>query len=146
MFENITDFNGEKFVDLSDGLSCECFADGIMTFLVFSKDGEEQFSVSGNEANDALDYILSRFYENEDNTIEDCFDDWLNKHQKPVISDVKSNNDYTSLSIRYEKLLNELKEQKKTISEQRKIISRLRKANKKLYIKLARNTKREKNA
>lgn len=85
MFEKITDFDGKQFLNLWGGFSCECFADGINTFVMFYIKDKEVLSLSGNDANDVLDFVLSEYYENENSTIEDGFSTWLMGHYDNVI-------------------------------------------------------------
>ena len=80
MFEKITDFDGKKFQNLLDGISCECFADNVSTFVIFYKNGKEFRSFSGNEANDILDFVLSEYYTMEMPAIEDAFNKWLGEY------------------------------------------------------------------
>ena len=85
MFEKITDFDGKQFLNLWGGFSCECFADGINTFVMFYIKDEEILSLSGNDANDILDFVLSEYYKNENSTIEDGFSTWLMGHYDNVM-------------------------------------------------------------
>lgn len=85
MFEKITDFDGKQFLNLWGGFSCECFADGINTFVMFYIKDEEILSLSGNDANDILDFVLSEYYKNENSTIEDGFSTWLMGHYANVM-------------------------------------------------------------
>lgn len=86
MFEKFTDFNGKRFPNLWGDFSCECFVDGVNTFVMFYiKDKEVVLSFSGNDANDILDFVLSKYYENENSTIEDGFSNWLMEHYDNVI-------------------------------------------------------------
>lgn len=85
MFEKFTDFDGKQFLNLWGGFSCECFVDGINTFVMFYIKDEEVLSLSGNTANDILDFVLSEYYENENSTIEDGFSTWLMGHYDNVI-------------------------------------------------------------
>lgn len=85
MFEKITDFDGKQFLNLWGGFSCECFVDGINTFVMFYIKDEEVLSLSGNDANDILDFVLSEYYENENSTIEDGFSTWLMGHYDNVM-------------------------------------------------------------
>ena len=85
MFEKITDFDGKQFLNLWGGFSCECFVDGINTFVMFYIKDKEVLSLSGNDANDVLDFVLSEYYENENSTIEDGFSTWLMGHYDNVI-------------------------------------------------------------
>jgi len=89
MFEKITDFDGRIFLNLWGGFSCECFADGINTFVMFYINGKEVLSLSGNDANDVLDFVLSEYYVNENSTIEDGFSTWLMEHYDNVIPSVE---------------------------------------------------------
>ena len=77
MFEKITDFDGKQFLNLWGGFSCVCFVDGINTFVTFYVKDKEVLSLSGNDANDILDFVLSEYYKNENSTIEDGFSTWL---------------------------------------------------------------------
>lgn len=85
MLEKITDFDGRRFLNLWGGFSCVCFVDDINTFVTFYdvKD-KEVLSLSGNEANDILDFVLSEYYKNENSTIEDGFSNWLIEHYDNV--------------------------------------------------------------
>lgn len=85
MFEKFTDFDGKQFLNLWGGFSCECFVDGINTFVMFYIKDEEVLSLSGNDANDVLDFVLSEYYENENSTIEDGFSTWLMGHYDNVM-------------------------------------------------------------
>ena len=85
MFEKFTDFDGKQFFNLWGGFSCECFVDGINTFVMFYIKDEEVLSLSGNDANDVLDFVLSEYYENENSTIEDGFSTWLMGHYDNVM-------------------------------------------------------------
>lgn len=134
MFEKITDFDGAKFENLWGGFSCECFADGVQTFVMFYKDNEEVLSYSGNEANDLLDFVLSEYYENDDTIIEDGFSTWLMGYYNDVVptfnNKTENNEDLTTndipLPVLYETLLKDWKRQDKIISKQKKEIKRLR--------------------
>ena len=84
MFEKITDFDGKQFLNLWGGFSCVCFVDGINTFVTFYVKDKEVLSLSGNDANDILDFVLSKYYENENSTIEDGFSTWLIEHYDNV--------------------------------------------------------------
>ena len=134
MFEKITDFDGKQFLNLWGGFSCECFADGINTFVMFYIKDEEILSLSGNDANDILDFVLSEYYKNENSTIEDGFSTWLMGHYDNVMptfdkeAEIEGTltTDDISLSVSYKILLKDWKHQNKIIKKQKKEIKKLR--------------------
>lgn len=134
MFEEITDFDGKQFFNLWGGFSCECFADGINTFVMFYIKDEEVLSFSGNDANDILDFVLSEYYKNENSTIEDGFSIWLMEHYDNVMptfgEKTKEEETITSddipLSVLYKTLLKDWKRQNRIIEKQKKEIKELK--------------------
>lgn len=134
MFEKITDFDGKQFLNLWGGFSCECFADGINTFVMFYIKDEEVLSLSGNGANDVLDFVLSEYYENENSTIEDGFSTWLMGHYDNVMPTFGEENekedtlttDDIPLSVLYKTLLKDCKRQDRIIEKQKKEIKKLK--------------------
>ena len=134
MFEKITDFNGKRFLNLWGGFSCKCFVDGIKTFVMFYIKDEEVLSLSGNGANDVLDFVLSEYYENENSTIEEGFSTWLMGYynnniptfdKESEIEDTLTTDDIP-LSVLYKILLKEWKRQDKIIERQKKEIKKLK--------------------
>ena len=95
---------------------------------------EEVLCLSGNEGNDILDSVLSKYYINEESTIEDCFSSWLkeyyNNNESAIGDEVKSKatpkNDDIPLSTLYKNLLKYRKRQDRIIEKQRVIIKRLK--------------------
>lgn len=134
MFEKITDFDGKQFFNLWGGFSCECFVDGINTFVMFYVKDEEVLSLSGNDANDILDFVLSEYYENENSTIEDGFSTWLMGHYDNVVptfgeeteSEEVLTTDDIPLSVLYKTLLKDWKRQDRIIEKQKKEIKKLK--------------------
>lgn len=134
MLEKITDFDGKQFHNLWGGFSCECFADGINTFVMFYIKDEEVLSLSGNGANDVLDFVLSEYYENENSTIEDGFSTWLMGHYDNVMPTFGEENekeetlttDDIPLSVLYKTLLKDCKRQDRIIEKQKKEIKKLK--------------------
>jgi len=134
MLEKITDFDGKQFLNLWGGFSCECFADGINTFVMFYIKDEEVLSLSGNGANDVLDFVLSEYYENENSTIEDGFSTWLMGHYDNVMPTFGEENekedtlttDDIPLSVLYKTLLKDCKRQDRIIEKQKKEIKKLK--------------------
>ena len=134
MFEKITDFDGKQFLNLWGGFSCECFVDGINTFVMFYIKDEEVLSLSGNDANDILDFVLSEYYENENSTIEDGFSTWLMGHYDNVMPTFVEENkkeetpttDDIPLSVLYKTLLKDWKRQNRIIEKQKKEIKKLK--------------------
>ena len=134
MIEKITDFDGKQFLNLWGGFSCECFADGINTFVMFYVNNEEVLSLSGNDANNILDFVLSEYYKNENSTIEDGFSTWLMEHYDNVMptfgEETKEEETLTTedipLSVLYKTLLKDWKRQDKIIEKQKKEIKNLK--------------------
>lgn len=134
MFEKFTDFNGKQFQNLWGDLSCECFVDSVSTYITFYLGDEEVLCLSGNEGNDILDSVLSKYYINEESTIEDCFSSWLkeyyNNNESAIGDEVKSKatptNDDIPLSTLYKNLLKYRKRQDRIIEKQKAIIKRLK--------------------
>lgn len=134
MFEKITDFDGKKFLNLWGSFSCKCFADGINTFVMFYVNNEEVLSLSGNDANNLLDFVLSEYYKNENSTIEDGFSTWLMEHYDNVMptfeEETKEEETLTTedipLSVLYKTLLKDWKRQDKIIEKQKKEIKKLK--------------------
>ena len=133
-FEKITDFDGSKFENLWGGFSCKCIADGIVTFLMFYKDGEERFSLSGNDANEVLDFVLSEYYKNDNTKIEDGFSTWLLEYYDDVVPTFEKNSEEEEVlptnDMPFERLYNNLlkdwKRQNKIISRQKITIKKLK--------------------
>lgn len=133
-FEKITDFDGSKFENLWGGFSCKCIADGIVTFLMFYKDGEERFSLSGNDANEVLDFVLSEYYKNDNTKIEDGFSTWLLKYYDDVVPTFEKNSEEEEVlptnDMPFERLYNNLlkdwKRQNKIISRQKTTIKKMK--------------------
>ena len=134
MFEKITDFDGKQFLNLWGDFSCECFVDGINTFVMFYIKDKEVLSLSGNGANDVLDFVLSEYYENENSTIEEGFSTWLMGYynnniptfdKEAEIEDTLTTDDIP-LSVLYKTLLKEWKRQDKIIERQKKEIKKLK--------------------
>ena len=134
MLEKITDFDGKQFLNLWGGFSCECFVDGINTFVMFYIKDEEVLSLSGNGANDVLDFVLSEYYENENSTIEDGFSTWLMGPYDNVMPTFGEENekeetlttDDIPLSVLYKTLLKDCKRQDRIIEKQKKEIKKLK--------------------
>lgn len=133
-FEKITDFDGSKFENLWGGFSCKCIADGIVTFLMFYKDGEERLSLSGNNANEVLDFVLSEYYKNDNTKIEDGFSTWLLEYYDDVVPTFEKNSEEEEVlptnDMPFERLYNNLlkdwKRQNKIISRQKTTIKKMK--------------------
>lgn len=142
MIEKISDFNGIKFENLWGDFSCECVIDDISSYVMFFKDNDVRISLSGDDANDVLDFVLSKFYSSNDTTIEDGFNSWLIERYNnivPTFGNVESNNDNDNddipLPVLYATLLKSWKMQEKIIKKQKREIKRLKEKVEKYSIK-----------
>lgn len=114
MFEKISDFHNTKFDNLWGGFSCVCFVTDTNTRIVFYKDGKEHILLSGNQANDLIDFVLSEYYENEHTIIEDGFSTWLMGYYDKPKSEPDENNDKNVIDT----LLKDLRKQNEVIQQQ----------------------------
>ena len=130
MFVKISDFNNTTFNDLWGGFSCDCVVDETNKIISFYRDGEA-FSLSGNEVEDILDFVLSEYYENENTLIEDGFSNWLKKHHNiPTLSsghtEEEKPTEEDNLETLYNVVMKEWNRQNKIIKNQKNQIKRLK--------------------